>query len=57
VEVAVQFENRMELTDTLFGRNDEPLNVKAGGTYSYHCVLAYSDVALIQLMSVSITLE
>jgi hypothetical protein len=35
--VAVCCENHMEHTSTLCGKSAEFLDVKAGGTYSYHC--------------------
>jgi hypothetical protein len=34
--VAVYCENHTEHPDTLRGQNAELLNIKAGGTYSYH---------------------
>jgi hypothetical protein len=37
--VAVYCENHTEHTDTLCMQNEELLNVKAGGTYNYHCDL------------------
>jgi hypothetical protein len=37
--VAVYFENHTEHTDTLCGQNAELSNIKAGGTYNYHCAV------------------
>jgi hypothetical protein len=37
--VAVYCENHTQHINTLCGQNEEFLNVKAGGTYSYHCGL------------------
>jgi hypothetical protein len=36
---AVYCENHMEHINTLCGQNADLLNIKAGGTYSYRCVL------------------
>jgi lipoate-protein ligase B len=37
--IAVYSENHMKLINTLCGKHAELLDVKAGGTYTYHCVL------------------
>jgi hypothetical protein len=35
--VAVYCENHMEHINALCGQNAELLDIKAGGTYNYHC--------------------
>jgi hypothetical protein len=37
--IAVYCKNHMKRINTLCGQNAELLNVKPGGTYSYHCAL------------------
>jgi hypothetical protein len=37
--IAVYSENRTKRINTKWGKNAELLNVKAVGTYSYHCVV------------------
>jgi hypothetical protein len=37
--IVVYSENHIKHINTMCGKNAEFLNVKAGGTYSYHCAL------------------
>jgi uracil DNA glycosylase len=37
--IAVYSENHTKHINTTWGQNAELLNVKSGGTYSYHCAL------------------
>jgi hypothetical protein len=37
--IAVYGDNHMKTINILGGQNAEQLNIKVGGTYSYHCAL------------------
>jgi hypothetical protein len=39
-QIVVYSENNTNSINTLCGQNDELLNVKASGLYSYHCPVA-----------------